>query len=106
MVYFISCRTEICQRSVHGTQIFFLQNDSGYARWGPTPERLDALLEAFKLGKDKDREQNLNATQAVPSTAVAQNPEQGQSNSTSKSVQNASKSSTDSASSLNHSTSV
>ena len=89
---------------MHGTQIFFLQNDSGYARWGPTPERIEALVEAFKLGKDKDREQNMNASQVSSSTSVAQNPEQGQSNSTRKTAQNATKSSSDSGSNLNHST--
>ncbi|XP_042909271.1 mRNA (2'-O-methyladenosine-N(6)-)-methyltransferase [Parasteatoda tepidariorum] len=61
-------KSEIYQRSVHGTLVFFLQNDTGYARWGPTPERIDALLEAFKLGKDKDREQSLNPTAQGPPT--------------------------------------
>lgn len=87
---------------MHGTQIFFLQNDSGYARWGPTPERIEALLEAFKLGKDKDREQNMNASQVPSSASVTQNPDQGQSNSTPKAGQNVSKSSSDSGSNLNH----
>ncbi|KFM59810.1 Phosphorylated CTD-interacting factor 1, partial [Stegodyphus mimosarum] len=82
-------KSEICQRSVHGTQVFFLQNDSGYARWGPTPERIEALLEAFKLGKDKDREQNMTPATPTPSqgpssTPTAQTPEQAQSNANTK----------------------
>ncbi|CAM1330231.1 PCIF1 (predicted) [Pycnogonum litorale] len=45
---------EVHMRSVHGTQIIFLQNDAGFARWGPTPERIDALLESYKPGKDQE----------------------------------------------------
>lgn len=43
-------------RSTHGTHIIFLQNDAGYARWGPTPERLDALRESYRPGLDRERE--------------------------------------------------
>ncbi|GFX93696.1 mRNA [Trichonephila clavipes] len=93
-------RSEICQRSIHGTQVFFLQNDSGYARWGPTPERIDALLEAFKLGKDKDREQNLTPVTPTPhqgpsTTSGAQISDQDQSKT--------GRSNSESGSSLNHS---
>ncbi|GFR12269.1 mRNA [Trichonephila clavata] len=93
-------KSEICQRSIHGTQVFFLQNDSGYARWGPTPERIDALLEAFKLGKDKDREQNLTPVTPTPhqgpsTTSGAQISDQDQSKTE--------KSNSESGSSLNHS---
>ncbi|PRD25732.1 UNVERIFIED_CONTAM: Phosphorylated CTD-interacting factor 1 [Trichonephila clavipes] len=93
-------KSEICQRSIHGTQVFFLQNDSGYARWGPTPERIDALLEAFKLGKDKDREQNLTPVTPTPhqgpsTTSGAQISDQDQSKT--------GRSNSESGSSLNHS---
>lgn len=53
----IVSRSEVNQRSIHGTQVLFLQNDTGFARWGPTSERIDALVEAFKPGKDKERDQ-------------------------------------------------
>lgn len=52
-------RQETNVRSVHGTQMIFLQNDTGFARWGPTPERLDAVIEAYKPGRDKEREQSM-----------------------------------------------
>ena len=35
-------------KSAHGTLVIFLQNDAGFARWGPTPERLKELLLASK----------------------------------------------------------
>uniref|UniRef100_UPI00358F9ED2 mRNA (2'-O-methyladenosine-N(6)-)-methyltransferase isoform X3 n=2 Tax=Myxine glutinosa TaxID=7769 RepID=UPI00358F9ED2 len=43
------CRSEELHiRALHGTAILFLQNDAAYARWGPTPERIRALLEAYR----------------------------------------------------------
>ena len=35
-------------KSAHGTLVIFLQNDAGYARWGPTAERVKELLLASK----------------------------------------------------------
>lgn len=58
-------RSEVNVRSAHGTQVIFLQNDAGYARWGPTPERLDALRESYRPGLDKERE----GIQALPAPA-------------------------------------
>lgn len=49
-------RNEVSVRSTHGTHIIFLQNDAGYARWGPTPERLDALRESYRPGLDRERD--------------------------------------------------
>lgn len=38
---------------MHGTMVFWLQNDAGYTRWSPTDSRVDAVLEAFRPGRDK-----------------------------------------------------
>ncbi|XP_002730979.1 mRNA (2'-O-methyladenosine-N(6)-)-methyltransferase [Saccoglossus kowalevskii] len=38
---------ELYYRAVHGTLAFFLQNDAGFEKWGPTPDRVKALLDAF-----------------------------------------------------------
>ncbi|CAL1274281.1 unnamed protein product [Larinioides sclopetarius] len=103
-------KSEIYQRSIHGTQVFFLQNDSGYARWGPTPERIEALLEAFKLGKDKEREQSLapvapTLQQGPSTTPGAQISDQKQSNTIPKlGVPQLGRNNSDGGSSLNHST--
>lgn len=35
-------------RAVHGTAVLFLQNDAGFAKWGPTPERLAELTAAYR----------------------------------------------------------
>lgn len=35
-------------KSLHGTLVVFLQNDAGFAKWGPTPERLKELLLSAK----------------------------------------------------------
>lgn len=41
-------KTEMNVRSAHGTVVVWLQNDAGFALWGPTPERVEALLQAYK----------------------------------------------------------
>ena len=47
-------KSDLNVKSAHGTLIVFLQNDSGFLKWGPTPERLDELIDAYKCGKDKE----------------------------------------------------
>ena len=53
----------------------WLQNNAGYQRWGPTDERVEALLEAFRPGRERERDrQELlsptrnNAGDTVPTT--------------------------------------
>lgn len=53
--HFIS-KSEMVLKSGHGTVAVWLQNDAGFGRWGPTPEKVDALLEAFRPGKERDRD--------------------------------------------------
>lgn len=35
-------------RAVHGTAVLFLQNDAGFAKWTPTPERVAELSAAYR----------------------------------------------------------
>ncbi len=42
------CRKETNVKCGHGTLIVFLQNDAGFAKWGPTPERLKELILAYR----------------------------------------------------------
>lgn len=35
-------------KSSHGTLVVFLQNDAGFQRWNPTPEKIKELLLAAK----------------------------------------------------------
>lgn len=35
-------------KAVHNTAVIFLQNDPGFAKWGPTPERLQELTTAYR----------------------------------------------------------
>ncbi|XP_014672513.1 PREDICTED: phosphorylated CTD-interacting factor 1-like [Priapulus caudatus] len=46
----ICSRTEMYQRSAHATFAVFLQNDAGFAKWEPTEERVQALVNAYKPG--------------------------------------------------------
>ncbi|XP_061584075.1 mRNA (2'-O-methyladenosine-N(6)-)-methyltransferase [Cololabis saira] len=41
-------REEMYYRAVHGTVVLFLQNDAGFAKWGPTTERLAELTAAYR----------------------------------------------------------
>ena len=41
-------RTELDVKSIHGTAVIFLQNDAGFAKWGPTPDRVKKLLLSYK----------------------------------------------------------
>nr|CAG4651643.1 EOG090X02BU [Triops cancriformis] len=49
-------KSELNVRAAHGTVIVWLQNEAGYARWGPTDERVDALLEAYRPGRERERD--------------------------------------------------
>lgn len=41
-------KEEMHYKAVHNTAVLFLQNDPGFAKWGPTPERLQELTAAYK----------------------------------------------------------
>uniref|UniRef100_A0A665X9U0 mRNA (2'-O-methyladenosine-N(6)-)-methyltransferase n=1 Tax=Echeneis naucrates TaxID=173247 RepID=A0A665X9U0_ECHNA len=41
-------REEMYYRAVHGTAVLFLQNDAGFAKWAPTPERMAELMAAYR----------------------------------------------------------
>ena len=45
-------RNEMDIKSAHGTLVVFLQNDAGYAKWTPTPERIRELKLAFMVRRD------------------------------------------------------
>ncbi|KAK7070755.1 hypothetical protein SK128_002877 [Halocaridina rubra] len=49
-------KSEVVLKSGHGTVAVWLQNDAGFTRWGPTPDKVDALLEAFRPGRERDRD--------------------------------------------------
>ena len=40
--------------------IIWLQNDAGYQKWQPTEDRVEAVLEAFRPGRERDRTQLLS----------------------------------------------
>lgn len=66
-------------KCVHGTMVVWLQNNSGFARWGPTDVRVEALLEAFRPIRDKERDKQLLMSalpiqNVEPSTVVEATP--------------------------------
>ncbi|XP_044750647.1 mRNA (2'-O-methyladenosine-N(6)-)-methyltransferase [Coccinella septempunctata] len=52
----ILTRSELNVRSVHGTVIIWLQNTAGNQRWEPTDDKVQALLEAFRPGRERERD--------------------------------------------------
>lgn len=44
----LCAKAEMNMKSVHGTLVCFLQNDAGFAKWGPTPERIKELTLAYR----------------------------------------------------------
>nr|CAG4635320.1 EOG090X02BU [Artemia franciscana] len=48
--------TEVNIRAAHGTVIVWLQNQPGYQKWGPSEERVDALLDAYRPGRERERD--------------------------------------------------
>ena len=46
--------SEVHAKSQFNTLVYFLQNDAGFLKWGPTPERVEELVESFKIGRDKE----------------------------------------------------
>ncbi|XP_039281178.1 mRNA (2'-O-methyladenosine-N(6)-)-methyltransferase-like, partial [Nilaparvata lugens] len=52
----IVSKQDLSVRSSHGTLVVWLQNAAGFQRWGPTEERVEALLEAFRPGRERERD--------------------------------------------------
>ncbi|XP_012274652.1 phosphorylated CTD-interacting factor 1 [Orussus abietinus] len=68
---------EVNIRAAHGTLVVWLQNAAGTTRWGPTEERVEALLEAWRPGRERerDRQELLSPPrqahqQAIPATPL------------------------------------
>ncbi|EEB18306.1 Phosphorylated CTD-interacting factor, putative [Pediculus humanus corporis] len=61
-------KNEVNIRAPYGTLVVWLQNSSGFQRWGPTEERVEALLEAFRPGRERerDRQELLSPTRGIP----------------------------------------
>lgn len=58
--------SELSLKSSHPTLVVFLQNDAGFLRWGPTPDRVEAFLEAYKPGKEIPKEKELSLLSPPP----------------------------------------
>lgn len=67
---------EVNIRAAHGTLVVWLQNAAGTARWGPTEERVEALLEAWRPGRERERDRQellsppRQTHQQIPATPV------------------------------------
>ena len=49
-------RSEVNIRSAHATVITWLQNDAGFEEWKPTDQKVDALIDAYRPGRERERD--------------------------------------------------
>jgi hypothetical protein len=66
-------RSEINVKSATATMVVWLQNDSGYNMYKPTDAAVDAFLESYRPGKDKNSEGNTGNAPIVDATALSTN---------------------------------
>lgn len=69
-------RGDVNIRAAHGTLVVWLQNAAGAGRWGPSDERVESLLEAWRPGRERERDRQellsppRQTQQAMPSTPI------------------------------------
>uniref|UniRef100_A0A1A9V576 WW domain-containing protein n=1 Tax=Glossina austeni TaxID=7395 RepID=A0A1A9V576_GLOAU len=54
-------KADVNVKCMQGTQVVWLQNSAGHARWGPNENRVEALREAFRPQRDRERERERQA---------------------------------------------
>ncbi|XP_073842629.1 phosphorylated CTD-interacting factor 1 isoform X2 [Musca autumnalis] len=101
-------KTDVSVKCMQGTQVVWLQNSAGHARWGPNENRVEALREAFRPQRDRERERERqqkaeNAANSSSSTTQPSTSSQGSSSSNSSSSMASSSSTTTGHSSLSSS---
>ncbi|CAL8102082.1 unnamed protein product [Orchesella dallaii] len=52
----VMTKSEVSVRCNHNTVVFWLQNDAGFEEWKPTDERVDALTDAYRPGRERERD--------------------------------------------------
>ncbi|EDV52561.1 phosphorylated CTD-interacting factor 1 [Drosophila erecta] len=67
-------KSDVLIKCMQGTQVVWLQNSAGYARWGPNEIRVEALREAFRPQRDRERERAAAAAAAAGVSSSQQSP--------------------------------
>ncbi|CAB1315554.1 unnamed protein product [Coregonus sp. 'balchen'] len=62
---------EMYYKAVHGTVVIFLQNAAGFAKWEPTPERVQELLAAYQVCRRALGSPGPSSAPTTPSPASA-----------------------------------
>ncbi|XP_055906291.1 mRNA (2'-O-methyladenosine-N(6)-)-methyltransferase [Eupeodes corollae] len=63
-------KSDVNVKCIQGTTVVWMQNSGGYARWGPNESRVDALREAFRPQRDKEREKAAAAAAAAAAASA------------------------------------
>ncbi|KAF6214651.1 hypothetical protein GE061_009394 [Apolygus lucorum] len=69
-------RSEWSVKSPHETMIVWLQNNAGNTTWGPVDDRVEALLDAFRPGRERERDrvELLSPQRPTPGTPQPETP--------------------------------
>lgn len=62
-------KSEVNFKSIHGTMVVWLQNNAGFQRWGPTESRVEAFMESFRPGRERERDKVVPAPATGTTTA-------------------------------------
>jgi phosphorylated CTD-interacting factor 1 len=49
-------KSEVNIRSSHPTVVVWLQNEAGLEEWRPTDQKVDALIDAYRPGRERERD--------------------------------------------------
>lgn len=72
---FLTCRSEVNVKSTNSTLVCWLQNEQGYQLYKPTDTAIDAFLESYRPGKDKNIEATVaesTVTTTTTSSSIAE----------------------------------
>lgn len=71
----LTCRSEVNVKSTNSTLVCWLQNEQGYQLYKPTDTAIDAFLESYRPGKDKNIEATVaesTVTTTTTSSSIAE----------------------------------
>uniref|UniRef100_A0A8D8SHK6 Phosphorylated CTD-interacting factor 1 n=3 Tax=Cacopsylla melanoneura TaxID=428564 RepID=A0A8D8SHK6_9HEMI len=54
--HMVTNKTDLNVKSQHGTLVVWLQNSAGYSKWPPTEDKVEKLLDAFRPGRERERD--------------------------------------------------
>lgn len=54
--HIVTNKADLNVKSAHGTLVVWLQNSAGFSKWTPTEDKVEKLLDAFRPGRERERD--------------------------------------------------